>query len=218
MKRLITLLLLALISNTVFAEEIGPTVDLKEYDVEIIIFEDSHVRYLASQSWDQGAQKIDDNNFFMDKAKVAEEKTSNFKSIPPTILNEKYKRILLSSEYNILFYGSWRQAGLDKEQAFEIDIKDLENNHNNQSINKLSGNFKLILTRYLHIYSDLEYLRIQQTHPSENILENTEISDEIYPLKNHRRMRSKELHYIDHPLIGILVQINPVENKTEDSL
>ncbi|MCK4704001.1 MAG: hypothetical protein KAT90_00855, partial [Gammaproteobacteria bacterium] len=41
--------------------------------------------------------------------------------------------------------------------------------------------------------------------------ENNLISNPSYPLQAHRRMRSKELHYIDHPLIGILIQINPVK-------
>ena len=37
----------------------------------------------------------------------------------------------------------------------------------------------------------------------------------IHPINSHRRMRSKELHYIDHPLVGILIQINPVEKTKE---
>lgn len=30
-------------------------------------------------------------------------------------------------------------------------------------------------------------------------------------LRQHRRMRSGELHYLDHPLFGVLIKINPVE-------
>jgi hypothetical protein len=36
---------------------------------------------------------------------------------------------------------------------------------------------------------------------------------EEYPIKFHRRMRSKELHYLDHPLVGILVMAKPVEKE-----
>ena len=36
------------------------------------------------------------------------------------------------------------------------------------------------------------------------------VDNNIYRMENHRRMRSKVLHYIDHPLVGILVQINTV--------
>ena len=32
----------------------------------------------------------------------------------------------------------------------------------------------------------------------------------IYPLKQSRRMRSKELHYIDHPRFGIILRIDPI--------
>ncbi|MDH3450858.1 MAG: peptidoglycan binding protein CsiV, partial [Gammaproteobacteria bacterium] len=32
-----------------------------------------------------------------------------------------------------------------------------------------------------------------------------------YPVRYHRRMRSSELHYIDHPLVGILILVTPVE-------
>jgi hypothetical protein len=37
-------------------------------------------------------------------------------------------------------------------------------------------------------------------------------------IKQRRRMRSNELHYIDHPLLGLLIKISPVElTKSEES-
>jgi len=233
MKILITLLLLTFTTSQVTAEEADPVNDLKEYDVEIIIFEDTHARYLSSQSWDQAIQNTDEINTIESPTKITEikeikEYPANFKSITPSILTAKYKRISASSEYNVLFYGAWRQPGLDKDQAFEIDINDLENIHINMSENSLSGTFKLVLARFLHIYNELVYHR-KPTLNAENTIETTEktietttetaeIADEIYPLKSHRRMRSKELHYIDHPLVGILIQINPVKKKAIEKL
>lgn len=35
-------------------------------------------------------------------------------------------------------------------------------------------------------------------------------SQGIVALTQHRRMRSKELHYIDHPMMGILIYFNPI--------
>jgi hypothetical protein len=35
----------------------------------------------------------------------------------------------------------------------------------------------------------------------------------IITLQNKRRMRSKELHYIDHPAMGIMIFITPIEDK-----
>lgn len=36
------------------------------------------------------------------------------------------------------------------------------------------------------------------------------LPDTIYSLKQSRRMRSKELHYIDHPRYGIIIRIDPI--------
>ncbi|PCJ88862.1 MAG: hypothetical protein COA54_01120 [Thiotrichaceae bacterium] len=205
------------------AEEVNPVPDLKEYDVEIIIFEDTHARYLSSQNWDQAIQNTDEINTVENPTNITEikEYPANFKSITPSILTAKYKRISASSEYNVLFYGAWRQSGLDKDRAFEIDINDLENAHVNQSENSLSGTFKLVLARFLHIYNELVYHRKPTLNTEKTIkttTETSEITDEIYPLKSHRRMRSKEIHYIDHPLVGILIQINPVKKKAIEKL
>lgn len=58
----------------------------------------------------------------------------------------------------------------------------------------------------------------KDSHNDESNLSLTEeqVMVDYYPIKNHRKMRSKVLHYIDHPLVGILVQINPVK-KTDVS-
>ncbi len=37
-----------------------------------------------------------------------------------------------------------------------------------------------------------------------------------YPLKQNRRLRSNQLHYFDHPLIGMLVMIRPYELNSEE--
>jgi len=121
----------------------------------------------------------------------------------------------------VLFYGSWQQTGLNAEKTFEIDIQELENTHEATSENTITGNFKLVLARYLHIYSKLNYQRKLEHTDIEQTTENTEatipstettvLEYKNYPINNHRRMRSKVLHYIDHPLLGMLIQINPVK-------
>ncbi|RKZ79886.1 MAG: hypothetical protein DRQ35_03350 [Gammaproteobacteria bacterium] len=209
------------------ADNISAAKDLKEYDVEIIIFEDAHARYLKSETWDQKATTEEQQSATTKKNKIS---TTGFKSIKPAILKKQYKRINGSSEYNVLFYGAWRQAGLDKNKAFEININKLKSSHTDKSENNLSGTFKLVLARYLHIYNQLNYHRkITETTDPETTAANPDEGEEqtevvsnglvpnngIYPLNSHRRMRSKELHYIDHPLVGMLIQINPVKKKKE---
>jgi len=87
-------------------------------------------------------------------------------------------------------------------------------------LNVLKGTVKISLSRYLHIQTDLNYTR----HIIANNTENTgkiqsdeidpsfvEIQPQVYQLKQTRKMRSKELHYLDNPRLGLLVYITPVK-------
>jgi len=83
----------------------------------------------------------------------------------------------------------------------------------------LEGLIKVELGRYLHIHFDLKYQR--DLAPGQGILNtnslNTYKQIKYYPVQTHRRMRSKEVHYIDHPLIGILVLATPFELPDQDA-
>lgn len=235
MKILITIFLLFLTVNFAAAEEKDTSYQMQAYDIEIIIFEDAHTRYINSETWQQDtpdeAESLIDNTSSnkptenLDKLNLSEINAGSYKSLEPKILSSEYKRINGSSEYNVLFYSAWRQTGLDENSAFEIDINELVNAHTSKSDNTVSGNFKVVLARYLHFYADLDYQRqddrtnintetIDTTSDSTTLAKETsdsQISNQTYPMQIHRRMRSKELHYIDHPLVGLLIQINPAE-------
>ena len=229
MKKLPILLLLIITTGIAHAEE-GIIPKLIEYDVDIIIFEDAHARYINSEYWHVNPDlnipvtETEARSGISEKNNNEEMKKGNFRTIKPAILGREYKRINNSSEYNVLFYGSWRQTGLDENKTFDIDIEELNNIHKTTSKSTLTGNFKLVLARYLHIYADLEYERNQKSESTDQSTSNTQsiqpdmenganitsLANRPYPIDIHRRMRSKELHYIDHPLVGMLIQINPV--------
>lgn len=244
MKKLSTIFLLLIIISTAHADETeGLIPKLLEYDVEIIIFEDANARYINSEDWPHeeavtppAPEEITElelpenlDTLSIDEIKAIDEDiTPPFTNIKPEILSKEYRRINNSKEYNVLFYGSWRQTGLKADKAFEISIQDLENNHETTSENILTGNMKLVLGRYLHIYNELDYQRKINDPTTEQATINTETSEpspldepeviqeyEHYLISNHRRMRSKELHYIDHPLVGMLIQIHPVKVSAE---
>lgn len=240
MKILPTLLLLLLSFGQSYAETgtIERVEDeIKQYDVEVIIFEDAHARYLDSEMWPQAPAESDtmtdadtDTSPItitpltdtLQTTKSGSPKTGTFENIKPVILTSAYERLVKSPEFNVLFYGAWRQQGLEKSQAFDIDLTKLANNNQTISANSVSGQLKVELARYLHFYSELEYQRQSGPGDSSSVSENqandVKNTDAFtfrpakFTLNDHTRMRSKELHYIDHPLVGILVQINPVDN------
>ncbi|MGI1678271.1 MAG: peptidoglycan binding protein CsiV [Cellvibrionaceae bacterium] len=45
----------------------------------------------------------------------------------------------------------------------------------------------------------------------DDLISSPYIVENIAPIKVTRRMRSKELHYIDHPLAGILIEFTPID-------
>ncbi len=241
MKKLTTIFLLLICISTTHADESeGIIPKLLEYDVEVIIFEDANARYINSEDWmheetitipaPEETTDLPDNldTLSIDEINaIDKDHASPFQNIKPAILNKEYKRINASKEYNVLFYGSWRQPGLNAEKAFEIDIQQLDNIHETDSENTIAGAFKLVLARYLHIYNKLNYQRKVNAASTKQAVENTDtatppsesaaVKYENHPINNHRRMRSKELHYIDHPLVGMLIQINPVKVSTEEA-
>ncbi len=154
-------------------------------------------------------------------------------------LTDIAKKIDRSSRYQILQHLAWRQPGLAKEHALPIQIragKQFGNDYSSidppvlpattQNIQnpekvwyELEGKITITLARYLHTYIDV-VLRI----PSDNDIEISDIINTLdneqeisltsatlnnYSFKEHRRMRSKRLHYLDHPEMGMLILITP---------
>ena len=82
---------------------------------------------------------------------------------------------------------------------------------------ELEGIIKVILSRYLHVETDIVF-RPQRQELEEDIF-SLELLDKVdqpvvYRHKQvRRRMRSRELHYLDNPVIGMLVLITPYEVK-----
>lgn len=102
---------------------------------------------------------------------------------------------------------------------------------------EVKGNLHLYRSRYLHLVSDLKVqhwqglsnngtldrsINVLPSHAKniDNIIPSksstpltaiTEVPLRAAIIKQSRRMRSKELHYIDHPMLGILIRTIPIE-------
>ena len=84
---------------------------------------------------------------------------------------------------------------------------------------ELEGKITIVLSRYLHTYVDLVLRRPRLL--ADPVLDNAAEEEYLaahladtrilnnHPLREHRRMRSKNLHYIDSPEFGMLVLITP---------
>lgn len=101
----------------------------------------------------------------------------------------------------------------------------------------LDGTVAVALSRYLHVGMDLIYapdpppvIAIESPTPADattptinapveaipeiggpNLQTSHPAAVPVYRMNQSRRMRSNELHYVDHPLLGVLVQATPVK-------
>ena len=90
----------------------------------------------------------------------------------------------------------------------------------------LEGIFRVTLARYLHFDGEMTLQdqsadTVTQANPGETpfpFLSNEEAQNKqhiIYFNQERRRIRSNELHYLDHPVISMLLQITPYEKPDE---
>jgi len=139
-----------------------------------------------------------------------------------------------SSGYAVIEHVAWRQPGWNEDNARPVHIhggaryrsfddaagsprsaSDLgypySESRTTTTFEELDGTVKVVLGHYLHVYTDLAFRMpvATQTVQGEGLSPSGNAIYE-YRVQDHRRMRSRELHYLDHPLLGVLVRITPV--------
>jgi hypothetical protein len=141
-------------------------------------------------------------------------------------LTGKANALNKSGKYRVLKHMAWLQPGLAKEDAIAVRINAGKNYINefkersfagadftdrrlpaNHPVNELDGTVRIVLGRYLHVYTDLAYRKVYNLSSGDALGRNRILAD--FPIKTHRKMRSSTLHYIDNPYLGILIEIRP---------
>jgi len=100
-----------------------------------------------------------------------------------------------------LVHTAWRQPVYNRSSARPFYIR--SDRDISPGTPLLEGMVKVSVNRYLHVDLDL-LLRGAATGTDQ-----LPGGFQTFRFNEHRRMRSKELHYIDHPLMGMLIQITP---------
>lgn len=144
-------------------------------------------------------------------------------------LNREAERIAKRRNYKLLAHFGWRQQGLDAASAPRIliypydklpgttgeaaatetspaDLPSLLRQH------QVYGTAKLIKSRYLHL--DVDLMLNMPTAPAGAASPETIDAPALikaFRLKESRRMRSQEIHYLDHPRLGLIAVARPVK-------
>ena len=174
---------------------------LQSYDVELIVF-----RHLSTTGTDEQwtlESMVDEQIAIPEEDAIPFEspqperalEVDRFPALSPSKfkLTAMYDSLRRSRNYRPLAHFGWTQPGFSRNSApfFPIDAF--------VPSTGVSGRIALSRGRYLHLTLDLEYTApATDTDPAQR-----------YVLRQSRRMRSNERHYIDHPMFGVIALVTP---------
>ena len=152
------------------------------------------------------------------------------------ILSSQARKLSKTSKYRILKHFAWRQPAVDRansqpilinagfdysgiypERSFQqIEFSDTDIGYEDEVMTgvwELEGTINVVITRYIHLYTDLVYRaeRVNPMYASDSLQPQKVLVD--YEVKSHRKMKSRELNYIDHPIVGILIEVTPIDEE-----
>ncbi|HEY8538077.1 MAG TPA: CsiV family protein [Steroidobacteraceae bacterium] len=173
---------------------------LQSYDVELIIF-----RVLSSnatpEDWTLEAARAGEHLATRDEDAPESERTIATSPTTPTmsfpgVPESRYKLTSIveslrrSRNYQPLAHFAWTQPGYPRGNAPYMAIEPWV-----PPGSGLGGQVSLARGRYLHLTLELTY-DLPET-------------GERYVLRQTRRMRSNERHYLDHPKFGVIAIVTP---------
>ena len=106
-------------------------------------------------------------------------------------------------------------------EALELQMMEQQEKMRHGGLYEFEGKITIALSRYLHAYTDLilRRPRLSEDPVLNNAPQNAYLAANAadtrilnnHQIKEHRRMRSKNLHYLDHPEFAMLILITPYE-------
>lgn len=183
------------------------------YQFEIIIFERIAAGAGSTEVWpeDPGAPiRLNAKSLRIRPGKGTDGPVA-YKTLPKSAwrLTKLEQRLKRSRNYRPHLHIAWRQQMTSPERAqllyLELPQK-TDSKAGGQAPAKIEGTLKVGVKRYLHLETDLLLRRLKM--PDQDDRQSGLRFGPYYQpyrLKALRRMRSGDLHYIDHPVIGVLI-------------
>lgn len=209
------LLLALLLSVVPLAQAIAAETEATWYDVELILFKQGSPGAGSTEHWSADPGSPDWSNS-VSLIPAGAEKTDQQR--PYTLLPRNDWRLTAvfnalqktRGEIEPLFHQAWRQPVASSGSAKAIYLGPTQ--QSGAIIAPFEGVIKISVNRYLHV--DLDLLLKQTILPdSKPINAEATLSPSYGSVRftGNRRMRSGEVHYIDHPMMGALILISRIE-------
>ena len=172
---------------------------LPHFEIELVLFTRDRASSGSSERWPENPGLLDwdrvlpsrsINNLPLSEAKLGAEINSLSKT---------------KGRLSPLMHRVWRQPVNSRNRALPVYLK--SDREVLPGVPRLEGLAKISVARYLHV--DLDLLLRGSTGQRGNYPGDFR----TYRFTQHRRMRSGELHYLDHPKMGVLIEIRKIEKQ-----
>jgi hypothetical protein len=201
--------LTALVAVVTLATTLASTAETpRQYDIELVIFRNLVVDD-GGELWpveypDWFEHELEPEEPEMPAGAVTWLPKSQFR------LNAVRNALARSRPYRPLAHLAWRQSVSGRRQAKAVELP-IESGRDGAYVD---GLVRVAVARYLHLDLDLRLHlpELAETASSSDIdSSSADYGVADIRLKEQRRMRSKELHYFDHPRFGVIALITPYE-------
>lgn len=153
------------------------------YDIEVVVFENRLPQLEGGELWTQsgGAPAPDVSGAVEITNLVATD----------AALNNAVSALQRDSAYRILVHQRWRQTAEEKSATKPVRLR--------TSDGQLDGMLKFYMSRFLHVDVDVA---LKDKEAAAGTLS--------YRLLEHRRVKTQDTNYFDHPKLGMLLRVTAV--------
>ena len=207
-------LVLPLISVGLIAPTLAKaqTSSAPQVHVEIIIFQS-----LAQRGWTEEYWPLTPGLVLSDQVKRLGDTANWAKVVAPEKLElaEVRSRMTTDRGYDVLAHFAWQQPAFNRNQAQPIIIDSQLQKRRHES-SPIYGQVRAYQERFNHVEIKLEFDRRIPANLRERFAEHQGIELAWLPdnwkfvMDESRRVRPGELHYVDHPLFGVLIHVSRV--------
>jgi hypothetical protein len=157
----------------------APTTNI--YDVEVIVFENKIAELEGQELWttDRGRATPPESAGIGAPGGMA---------VGDTPLKNALAALEKDGHYRVLVHQRWRQAAEERSASKPVWLRNVDG--------QMEGSFRFYMSRFLHVDVDLA---LRDTDSAAGGV--------TYRLTEHRRVKTQELQYFDHPKLGVLVRI-----------
>ncbi len=161
----------------------------RDYDVELIVFERTHVSGDVEEQWNPGSNSQLSNQETL-REFIARRDPQDV--LPDTSRLQRLQSELQRSGYRVLYSGRWRQPAAVFQNAPVVTVGGQDS--------RLDGAIRVYRTSliFADIALGLEDVGADSLAP-------------LYFINEKRRLKFQEVHYFDHPRFGALLTVWPAE-------